>query len=123
MSPTTRNQGHEHRIARRFIVFALATAVAAVALLSPRSLIRNVSAAPDARDISFGQNGEVLLWAASSVSRLAVQPDGKILVAHSESFGQYEFVLLDRYLPSGELEWRKLVPGTLVRRRCLTLPD
>ena len=133
MSPTTRrNQGHEHRIARKFIVFAMATAVAAVALLSPPALIRNVSAAPDCRDFSFGQNGAVFIWPESSITCLAVQPDGKILVAQIGHFGQNEFVVLDRYLQNSELEWRKLVPGTVgaagasyprPRLRVLVRPD
>jgi uncharacterized repeat protein (TIGR01451 family)/uncharacterized delta-60 repeat protein len=106
-------RSHESRIARRFFAFTIATAVALAALLSPASLSR-VRADVGGLDLSFGQGGEVFLSPFSGTgARVAIQPDGKIVVAHREHLGQVRLVLVDRYLPSGELEWSHLVPGTI----------
>ena len=75
-----RTQNHENPIARRLVFFAMATAVVLAAFLSPASLIRSVSAAPGAKDLSFGQNGKVVVWPHPSANSLAIQPTVKILV-------------------------------------------
>jgi hypothetical protein len=84
------------------------------ALLSPASPSRAVRADAGALDLSFGQGGEIFLSPFSgTIARVAIQPDGKIVVAHRGHLGLIGFVLVDRYLQSGELEWSKLVPGTI----------
>ena len=107
-------RSHGYRIARRFFAFTMAVAAILAALLSPASPSRAVRADAGSLDLSFGQGGEIFLSPFSgTIARVAIQPDGKIVVAHREHLGLIGFVLVDRYLQSGELEWSKLVPGTI----------
>jgi uncharacterized repeat protein (TIGR01451 family) len=104
---------HRNHGSRRFIVLAAVAVVVLAGLLNSTPFVRTVSAAPGDVDLSFGENGDVVLSGQWSVTRTSVQPDGKIVVAYGNRLGQSWFLFLSRYSPGGELEWRHFVPGSV----------
>ncbi|MEP7274038.1 MAG: hypothetical protein ABI882_21240 [Acidobacteriota bacterium] len=130
ISALTKN--HTGRFVRRCFAFAIAGALVIVALLSPVSPIRAVSAAPGDLDLSFAQDGQVELTSAAfsaSSGLIAMQPDGKMVVAFARNIkglDQITFLHVRRYLPNGEVDWQRDVSYTtaqLTVRKALVRPD